>query len=218
MNFHSVFVLEPNRFQREMLCQTVQGILSEARCGAVGTIAAAEEWLKKEPVDLLLSYAPSDDAGLSWLARITTEAKLARKILLVTNRREPGLLDAVRQLSICGVFDTATEGRADFLAALRDIDQGGPYWSRSVLESIHQDCLSPRAPLRRLTPTERRVFAAIADGRDDKTAGAALGLRPSTVSSVRRAIHRKLNVQHRGELMRLGMLYGVRQRLPPAGI
>lgn len=174
-----------------------------------GTISAAEEWLKVAQVDLLLSHAPPDLSALSWLVRITVEPKTTRKILIVTNRREPGLLESLRKLPIGGIFDTATDGRDDLLTALRDIYNGTTYWSKSVTESILQECLSPRAPLRRLTPTERKVFSAIADGKDDKTAGAALGLRPNTVASVRREIHRKLNVRHRGELMRLGMQYGI---------
>lgn len=208
MPFRSVLVLTPNRFYGEMLCQAVHAILPDARCGVAGTIPSAEERLKVAPVDLLLSCAPSDASGPSWLARISREIERARKILIVTSRREPGLIDALRRLPIGGVFDTATDGMENFLTALREVERGCTYWSKSVLETIHQDCLSPFAPLRRLTPTERSVFAVLADGRDDKSASAMLGLRPSTVSSVRRAIHRKLNVRHRGELMRLGMLYG----------
>lgn len=174
MPFRSVLVLTPNRFYGEMLCQAVHAILPEARCGVAGTIPSAEERLDVAPVDLLLSYAPSDASGPSWLARISTEIERARRILIVTSRREPRLIDALRRLPIGGVFDTATDGMENFLVALREIDQGGTYWSKSVLHTIHQDCLSPCAPLRRLTPTERRVFAVLADGRDDKSASRVL--------------------------------------------
>ena len=52
------------------------------------------------------------------------------------------------------------------------------------------------------------MFSVIGDGCDDKVAAARLGLRESSVHSVRRELHRKLGAQHRGELIRLAAQRG----------
>jgi DNA-binding CsgD family transcriptional regulator len=59
-----------------------------------------------------------------------------------------------------------------------------------------------------LSATEHLIFAVIGDGSDDQVAADQLNLRPSTIQSVRRELHRKLGIQHKGDLVRLAVLHG----------
>ena len=61
------------------------------------------------------------------------------------------------------------------------------------------------------------MLSVIGDGCDDLAAAGQLGLSPATISTVRRALHRKLGVQHRGELVRMAAQKGY-VRFTPAGV
>jgi DNA-binding CsgD family transcriptional regulator len=94
---------------------------------------------------------------------------------------------------------------------------GTPYWSHGILEQLRRHATGARSICQLLTPTEQLVFAVIGDGSDDDIAATRLGLRPSTIGSIRRELHRKLNVQHRGELMRAAIQHGF-VRITPEGV
>jgi DNA-binding NarL/FixJ family response regulator len=59
-----------------------------------------------------------------------------------------------------------------------------------------------------LTANEKLVLTIIGDGSDDRAAAERLGISSASVLAVRRALHRKLKLQHRGELIRAAHTLG----------
>jgi hypothetical protein len=57
----------------------------------------------------------------------------------------------------------------------------------------------------------------IGDGSDDTTAAQKLKVSPATIGTVRRHLHRKLCVQHRGDLVRAAVQHGF-VRFTPVGV
>jgi DNA-binding CsgD family transcriptional regulator len=76
---------------------------------------------------------------------------------------------------------------------------------------------TPAARFRQLTAFEQVVLSVVGDGCDDIEAARRLSLSPATISTVRRGLHRKLHVQHRGELVRLAAQAGF-VRFTPEGV
>jgi DNA-binding NarL/FixJ family response regulator len=148
--------------------------------------------------------------------RILTPTGMQR-VLVVTVRREYRVLAALRGLAIDGVFDSATERPAEFVNALKAISTGGRYWSQSVLDHMHRVGSASTALFRLLTSFEQVVLSVIGDGCDNNVAARTLKLSPATVSTVRRELHRKLGVQHRGELVRVAAQHGF-VRFTPGGV
>jgi DNA-binding NarL/FixJ family response regulator len=94
------------------------------------------------------------------------------------------------------------------MTALRAIADGKRYWSQTIVDHIHRVGSGSNALFRLLTAFEHLVLSVIGDGCDNTVAAAELQLSPATVSTVRRELHRKLGVQHRGELVRVAAQHG----------
>ena len=117
------------------------------------------------------------------------------------------MLKSLHLLPIDGLLDSSTEGLAELDLALRSVVAGTCYWSKSVQASLHA-CLTPTAISQLLTPTEQIIFSVLGGGCDDDVAAAKLCLKAGTINSARRAIHRKLKIQHRGDLVRIAVESG----------
>jgi DNA-binding NarL/FixJ family response regulator len=139
------------------------------------------------------------------------------RVLVVTVRREYRMLVALRALSVDGVFDSATEPPEQFMTALQAIANGKRYWSQTIVDHMHHVGSGSTALFRLLTAFEHLVLSVIGDGCDNTVAAAELHLSPATVSTVRRELHRKLGVQHRGELVRVAAQHGF-VRFTSAGV
>lgn len=148
-----------------------------------------------------------DGNSLEFVRECTQKVRRVERILIVTGRKDARLLTTLRVLPIGGVFDPDSEGLPELEGALRTVMNGRAYWSRAVIERLSAEGAAP-AHCRLLSPTEQLVFAMIGDGCDDSTAGRHLDRSAATVQTVRRALHTKLCVQHKGDLVRLAVQYG----------
>jgi DNA-binding NarL/FixJ family response regulator len=88
------------------------------------------------------------------------------------------------------------------------VADGHGYWSPSLLARIREHFAAAFPVSRVLTPLEVMVLSVLGAGLDDESAAERLGMRPSSVHSVRRQLHHKLGLQHRGDLMRFALEYG----------
>jgi DNA-binding NarL/FixJ family response regulator len=213
----SVVILKSDRLFAEMLRHTAAAVFPHARISVAATVDAAALTLRNEPADIFVTGVGASLEGdvIELLARSTGNA-LADHVLVVTSRREYRVLSCLRSLDIDGVFDSSRELPENFAHALRTIATGGRYWSASILQHMHQ-MGTAGSHFRLLTTSEQRVLAVVGDGCDDIVAARELGLSPATVSTIRRELHRKLGVQHRGELVRVAAQNGF-VRFTPVGI
>lgn len=169
------------------------------------SLARAISGIAADPVDLLLTGLGLPDGDALDLLTEKVEQRNFKRALVITSRTEHRILSVL--LPLHGIFDPNSEGLDELENAIRTAASGGRYWSPNILERLNG--LRPSKWISRLlSPTEELVFAVLGDGSDDESAAERLGLKPSTIHSVRRELHRKLNVQHKGELVRMAAQQG----------
>jgi DNA-binding NarL/FixJ family response regulator len=216
-----ILILKADRLYAEALRQYTLHVLPAARVLVAWSVESARTLLATEPVDLFVTGvgATLESDVLDLLAQPPSHGSTRgrRRVLVVTVRREYRILAALRGLAIDGMFDSATERPGEFVTALRAIAKGERYWSKSVLDHMQRVGASSNALFRLLTTFEQVVLSVIGDGCDNTVAARTLKLSPSTVSTVRRELHRKLGVQHRGELVRVAAQHGF-VRFTSAGV
>ena len=213
----SVVILEADRLYAEVLSQYVARVFPRAQITQVNLAESAALALAARPADVFIAGISAamegDVLDLLW-QRVVRPSRETR-VLVVTARREYRLLGTLRTLEVDGVFDSATEMPDQLVLALATIAQGSRYWSPSILQHMQKPGTAAMV-FRLLTAFEQIVLSVIGDGCDDSAAARQLGVSPSTVSTVRRDLHRKLGVQHRGELVRVAAQQGF-VRFTPAG-
>ncbi|MEO5958383.1 MAG: hypothetical protein ABIR80_04665, partial [Opitutaceae bacterium] len=204
-----ILILKADRVYVEALHDAVHHHVRGARIRCAMSLAEAEASLARKPADLLITGLgfPDGDA-LDMLPRWMGSAGNVRQTLIVTTRKEPRLLLGLKELQVDGVVDSSGESLRQLQGAVRTVLAGGSFWSRSMMEHLDRHVLSARSVVRRLTRTEQMVLAVVGDGSDDETAAAALRMTSATIASVRRDLHRKLNVRQKGELQRLALQLG----------
>lgn len=204
-----VVILKADRLCAEMLRQVAARVLPEASFQLVRHVGEASAIAAEAPVDLLLTGVRMLDGDVLDFLNVTLGARGSiMRALVISSRKEARLLKGLCEWDISGVFDPSAEGPEQLEEALRAAVAGEKYWSRSVLEHLTSHSLSSDSICQLLTPGEQFVLAVIGDGCDDIEASRRLELKPSTIHSTRRDLHRKLRVTHRGELVRLAVQHG----------
>lgn len=142
----------------------------------------------------LLHAAERDDEG----------ARAAFAEALETYERLPMPFDQARTLLALGTLQRRTKqkriGRESLTAALVAFEElGARLWAEKARAEIAQ-LGGRRAQDGRLTPTEQRVAALVAQGRTNRQVADALFISPKTVEWNLSKIYRKLYVRSRAEL------------------
>lgn len=212
----AVLILKADRLYADALRHLALRAFPQARIRLADSVAGASTALAAEAVELLVTGVGPSLGGdvLDFLADCAGKIARARRVLVVTTHHEPRVLTALRSLPIHGVFDSATELPEQFLTAIQTVAHGEYYWSRSTLDRLQTCSVRGSSLPRLLTISEQLVLSVIGGGSDNASAARELGLSPATVSSVRRELHRKLGVQHRGDLMRIAAQNGFVQFAP----
>ncbi|MSU60246.1 MAG: response regulator transcription factor [Pedosphaera sp.] len=215
----NVLILKADRLYAEMLRQHIHHEFPAARITIVASVEAAARVLAAGPNDFLITGlgAPVDGDVLDLLVQHRQRRTGTRRVFVVTARREYRVLAALKSLSIEGVFDSAAEPPVRLAAALQVVARGALYWSPSIVDHLRRVGSASNAWFRMLTAFEQVVLSVVGGGCDDAMAAQELGLSPATVSTVRRELHRKLGVQHRGELVRVAAQQGF-VRFTPTGV
>ncbi len=204
-----VLILKADRLSAESLQRHVQQVFPAAKVCLASRLEQAAAIISSGNSGLFLTGVRILDGDvLDFLAGLPPVRSEAMRTLVVTSRKDFRVLAGLRSLPIKGVFDSLTEGPKEFAKALGKIVSGQHYWSPSVLAQLERYHNQPNSLARILTPMEQLVFALIGDGAGDEDVARQLGLKRSTIAAVRRDLHRKLGVQHKGELLRLALQHG----------
>lgn len=214
-----ILILKADRLYAEFLRQHVGHAFPRVRTTIASSVAEARELLGRVAFDLFLTGVGEHTGGdaLELVAQCKREPLRARRVVVLLDRHEYRVLAALRALPVDGVFDPAEDCAATLAAALPAVVRGSRYHSPGAAARLRQLAAAPGALFRILTDFEQVVLSVIGDGCDDLAAAGQLGLSPATISTVRRALHRKLGVQHRGELVRMAAQKGY-VRFTPAGV
>lgn len=213
----TLLILKADQIYAEALRQTAIAVLPGTQVRIARTVPEARRALQAQPAELVLSGLGSSSAGdeLDFVSWCATRGTRIRALIVIVSDGESREFAALRSLSIEGVFDSVTENPRQLPLALHTVGTGGRYWSQSVLLRMRQEAHG--SVFRLLTPFEQVVLSVLGDGSDDASAAHELRLSPATVATVRRHLHRKLGVQHRGELIRVAAQNGF-VRFRPAGV
>ena len=205
----TVVILKSDRLAAEALRQVVLRALPGADVRIVVSVRNAARALAAGGIDLFVTGLEPDleDDVLDLLSGCIGRSERLR-VMVVTAHDEGRLLTALQRLPAHGVFDAVNEEPGQLETALGVVVGGGRYWSPSVGEQLRRYRADLGCPDRTLTNSEQVVLAVLGAGTDDLEAASMLGLSPATVGTVRRDLHRKLGVHHRGELVRYAVQNG----------
>jgi DNA-binding NarL/FixJ family response regulator len=205
-----LLVLREDRFSAHAILAIARDVFPTAWSAAVQRISEAREIMRQETVDLWLTGVTALDGDvLDFLAaNLPGPCGLYQRALVVTVRQELRILLALRRLPLGGVFDLRGEEPAQLREAIKSLTEGRAYWSPDPLQRLREHFLE-RAPFSRLlTPLEQLVLAVAGSGMDDETAAVQLGISAASIHSVRRQLHHKLGLSHRGHLIQLAAEMG----------
>jgi len=209
LKVQTVLILNADLIDAGALRQHVLGVFPGVRVLTALTLDAARRILDSETIDLFITgVGASLGCDVIDLLAYLAAASRSVRILVVTVRLEYRVMVALRSLAIEGAFDSATGSPEELTLALQTLDDGRRYWSQSIIDHMHRVGSASNALFRLLTNFEQVVLSVIGDGCDNVVAAQKLNLSPATVSTVRRELHRKLGVQHRGELVRVAAQHG----------
>jgi DNA-binding NarL/FixJ family response regulator len=127
-------------------------------------------------------------------------------VLVLARSADPGQAMALFAHGSAGrgyLVKEALTDSAQLLAAVRAVAVGGSVVDTTVVEALlTPEAKVARAQVRRLTPRERDVLAAIASGRSNAAIADALGITKRAVEHHVAAIFLKLDLAKEGEISR----------------
>ena len=214
----AILVHHSDRFYGEALRQAIRATLPRARTSLLHSVADAQRAVDAQAFDLLISALGGTglEDPLDFIGRWRRQQSGAR-VLVISGAFSAHSLAWLRRLGVEGVFDTATEPPARFAVALGDVLAGRRHWSKAPAAQLCSTASPASETCRLLTVCEQIALSVLSDGCSDAEAAAALNLSPATIGTIRRHLHRKLGLQHRGDLIRVAAQGGYVQ-FTPAGV
>ena len=171
-------------------------VAGEAASAAEAILAAR----RLRPDVVLLDVRLPDRSGLEVCRELKTDPG-APKVLFLTSFADNPLVLAAMQAGGDGYLLKDNEPR-DIVTAIRTVLDGGTLFDPVVARAVDRELKSvlpvtPTDPLGALSEQERRVLAAVADGKTDKEVASAMGLQPKTVRNYLDRVFEKLGVNSR---------------------
>lgn len=213
-----VVVALGNRLMAECLERWLSTTFQDFRVEGCVSNEHLQRSLRSEAADLAIA-SPSlvDGDSLDGLAESRRRGE-CRRVLILTDRREPLLLEMVRKLEFNGVLDVGVEGVTGLQDALQRVLRGRSYWSASFLKVVGQRPMEGmNARLAALSGTERFFLSILGGGCDDEAAADYLDMTIAGVHAYRKRLHRKLGLTHKGQLVVIAAQAGL-VRFGAAGV
>lgn len=204
----TVLIVRADRLSAEGLRDLTRKVLPHSEVEIASCARCARERLAARAVELLITgFDPTLEGDVLGLIGASIGVTGPR-VCVIVGHEEGRLLMALPALAVHAVFDASQDEPARFVEALATAAGGGRYWSPSIWPRIVNYQGATNSPEKALTAMERMVLSVIGDGSDDVSAAQMLGVKPMTIASIRRNLHRKLGVQHRGDLVRFAAQNG----------
>ena len=196
-----VLLVEDHRSFRQALAFMLDREPDLAVVGQAGTLAEARHQLEGVDVAVVDLDLPDGD-GLA-LVPAVRQASPRAAVLVLTASASPRDLARVVEAGVAGTLHK-TAGLQEIVLGVRRLAAGESLFSldemrallRASREQREQD-RQAQAALAQLTPREREVLQALADGLSDKEIAQRLALRADTVRAHMTSILGKLGVQSR---------------------
>lgn len=170
--------------------------------GEAGNVAgAAEVCARVRPDVVLLDIRLPDGTGFDACRQILRRLPDTR-VLILTSVSDDALVDEAIRAGAHGYLLKEINARG-LVQAIIDVAAGksilDPAVTARVMQLVKSGSTGTRAALDALSPQERRVLAAIAEGSTNKEVGAELNLSEKTVKNYLSNIFEKLHVSRRAQ-------------------
>lgn len=206
-----VVIVEDHTAILEMMKAAVEGIPGYKVVGYAQDVAAARELCRREqPALAILDLGLPGGSGLALLPQLRTVSPLTRVLVFSGHLRGA----AIRAALLAGVHGLVekTAPLEEFEQALRAVCSGRVHFSRFASEEIRSQVQRrtggpPR--IVRLTPREKAVLRAVAEGLSSKEISSRLGISPHTVVNHRTRLAKKIRVRGVARLSRYAMSIGL---------
>jgi DNA-binding NarL/FixJ family response regulator len=204
-----IVILDADRVFASALCGTAERVFPGAEIVVVQRLADANEALATVFCDLLITGLDLIDGdALDFVFATVKCQRRAGRVLVVTEHHERRVLELMREWQLDGVFDRRTDDTESLEQALRAVAAGQSYWSSRLREQLDAHLCGGRSLSLLLTPAELALLGAIGDGSDNATAARLLEVSAATVRTLRRNLHRKLKLHHRGDVVQFAVRNG----------
>lgn len=166
---------------------------------------------RNRPDIVVLDITMPRMGGLETLERLRTDHK-DTKVILLSVHNDPPFIQSAIGLRADGYV--LKNGRAsEIVTAVREVMNGGSYFSPAVAREIVEQVRSPRNdspdPFTLLSAREREVLHLIAEGLSAKEVATELSISTKTVEAHRTSLMRKLGVRKATELVRYALRHGL---------
>jgi DNA-binding NarL/FixJ family response regulator len=208
----SVLVADDHGIVREGLRRLLESehdlnVVGEARDGR----EVLDEVEQLKPQVVVLDITMPRLGGLETLERLRASHPDV-KVILLSVHGDPPFIQSAIALGADGYV--LKNGRAsEIVTAVREVMNGGSYFSPVVAREIVDQLRSPKAgatdPFSILSGREREVLHLIADGLSAKEIAARLDISTKTVEAHRTSLMRKLGVRKATELVRYALRHGL---------
>lgn len=203
-----VLIADDHPLTREGLSLASRAALPGVAVATAGSIGEALEIIGRAAPDrmILLDLMLPDARGLAGLMQLQHHAPRA-PIVIVSARENAAVVAAARAAGAVGFLFKSLP--LDTIAArLRDVDDGRQVFpdTTGALQTEVEDI---RAQIDELSPAQRTVLFALADGRANKAIAYDLNVTEATVKAHMTAIFKKLGVTNRAQaLLAVQPLFG----------
>ena len=164
---------------------------------------------KKRYDILVLDIEMPDMNGLEVLKQVKSIVPNLPVLVLSFYSEEQYAIQALK-LGASGYL-TKESAAKNFVVAVEKIISGKKYITDSVAQRLsdHFDIGSTDEPHRQLSDREYQVFIMIAEGRPVAEISSALNISPKTISTHKKRICEKLNLQNDAQIVRYAMKKGI---------
>jgi DNA-binding NarL/FixJ family response regulator len=207
----STYLIDDHNAVRQAVATMLEGC-DDIR--VVGQAADAETALRElatlRPDVILLDLKLPGQSGIVAMPEILAHAPHSR-IVVFTMYDNPAFVWETINAGAAGYL-LKTASKEELLHAIRAVAGGGGYLHASVtmpvLKRVAHDARS-LGSRRELTPRERQILEALAEGRSNKLIAQQLSLSEETVKSHLRSLYEKLGAEDRAHAVSIAL----RQRL-----
>lgn len=185
---------------REGLALAARSALAGVTVHTAGSIADTLATIARVPIDrmVLLDLMLPDALGFSGLMTIQHEVPRV-PIVIISAREEPAVVEAARALGAAGFLFKSLP--LDTIARHLQEVEGGTRVFPPPPPPAAGDLRALRQRIDELSPAQRTVLIALADGRANKAIAYDLNVTEATIKAHMTAIFRKLGVTNRAQAL-----------------